>query len=184
MDQYELDVLVICNDNKIGSVVLSVNTEDKGKHPMESEAEMIVMMLPSDANPKGNVFGGVILKHVDLIAGLVAKRHSGRANVVTASIDRMVFLKPVFIGNALIISAKITYVRRSSMEIEVNVEAEDLEDNTKVHAATAFVTMVALDKYGKPTKVPHLILENEDDKKRYSEGELRMKSRLKESGKI
>ena len=162
---------------------MSINGEDKGKRPIESEAEMTVMMLPSDANPKGNVFGGVILKHVDLIAGLVAKRHSGRANVVTASIDRMVFLKPVFIGNALIISAKITYVRRSSIEIEVNVEAEDLDDNTKVHAATAFVTMIALDKYGKPTKVPHLILDDDNDKKRYSEGELRMSSRLKDAGK-
>lgn len=163
---------------------MSVNDEVKGKRPSESEAEMTVMMLPSDANPKGNVFGGVILKHVDLIAGLVAKRHSGRANVVTASIDRMVFLKPVFIGNALIISAKITYVRRSSMEIEVNVEAEDLDDNTKVHAATAFVTMIALDKYGKPTKVPHLILDYDNDKKRYSEGESRMNSRLKDAGKV
>jgi len=165
-------------------IVLTVGREDTGKRSWESEAEMIVMMLPSDANPKGNVFGGVILKHVDLIAGLVAKRHSGRANVVTASIDRMVFLKPVFIGNALIISARITYVRRSSMEIEVNVEAEDLDDNSKVHAATAFVTMVALDKYGKPTKVPHLITEDENDKKRYSEGELRMNSRLKDAGKV
>jgi acyl-CoA hydrolase len=173
----------IYNNNTIKSKVLSVNDEVKGKLPSESEAEMTVMMLPSDANPKGNVFGGVILKHVDLIAGLVAKRHSGRANVVTASIDRMVFLKPVFIGNALIISAKITYVRRSSMEIEVNVEAEDLDDNTKVHAATAFVTMIALDKYGKPTKVPHLILDDDNDKKRYSEGELRMNSRLKDAGK-
>ena len=163
---------------------MSVNNGDKGKHPTESEAEMIVMMSPSHANPKWNVFWGVILKHVDLIAGLVAKRHSGRANVVTASIDRMVFLKPVFIGNALIISAKITYVRRSSMEIEVNVEAENLDDNTKVHAATAFVTMVALDKYGKPSKVPHLILEDDNAKMRYSEGELRMKSRLKDAGKI
>ena len=163
---------------------MSVNDEVKGKRPSESEAEMTVMMLPSDANPKGNVFGGVILKHVDLIAGLVAKRHSGRANVVTASIDRMVFLKPVFIGNALIISAKITYVRRSSMEIEVSVEAEDLDDNTKVHAATAFVTMIALDKYGKPTKVPHLILDDDNDKKRYSEGESRMNSRLKDAGKV
>ena len=163
---------------------MSVNDEVKGKRPSESEAEMTVMMLPSDANPKGNVFGGVILKHVDLIAGLVAKRHSGRANVVTASIDRMVFLKPVFIGNALIISAKITYVRRSSMEIEVNVEAEDLDDNTKVHAATAFVTMIALDKYGKPTKVPHLILDDDNDRKRYSEGESRMNSRLKDAGKV
>ena len=165
-------------------IVLTVGREDTGKRSGESEAEMIVMMLPSDANPKGNVFGGVILKHVDLIAGLVAKRHSGRANVVTASIDRMVFLKPVFIGNALIISARITYVRRSSMEIEVNVEAEDLDDNSKVHAATAFVTMVALDKYGKPTKVPHLVMEDENDKKRYSEGELRMNSRLKDAGRV
>ena len=163
---------------------MTIGREYTGKRPEESEAEMIVMMLPSDANPKGNVFGGVILKHVDLIAGLVAKRHSGRANVVTASIDSMVFLKPVFIGNALIISARITYVRRSSMEIEVNVEAEDLDDSSKVHAATAFVTMVALDKYGKPTKVPHLIMEDENDKKRYSEGELRMNSRLKHAGKV
>jgi acyl-CoA hydrolase len=163
---------------------LSGNTKNIGKRPEESEAEMIVMMLPSDANPKGNVFGGIIVKHVDLIAGLVAKRHAGRANVVTASIDRMVFMKPVFIGNALIISAKITYVRRSSMEIEVNVEAEDLEDNTRIHAATAFVTMVALDKYGKPTRVPQLVIENDDDKRRYGEGELRMISRLKDVGKV
>jgi acyl-CoA hydrolase len=163
---------------------LSVNRREEGKHPKESEAEMIVMMMPSDANPKGNVYGGAILKHVDLVAGLVAKRHSGTSNVVTASIDRMVFLKPVFIGNALIISARITYVRRSSMEIEVNVEAEDFDHNTKVHAATAFVTLVALDKYGKPTKVPYLILEDDNDKKRYIEGELRMKSRLKDAGKI
>jgi acyl-CoA hydrolase len=162
---------------------LSGITNNIGKRPEESEAEMIVMMLPSDANPKGNVFGGIILKHVDLIAGLVAKRHAGRANVVTASIDRMVFLKPVFIGNALIISAKITYVRRSSMEIEVNVEAEDLDDNTRIHAATAFVTMVALDKYGKPTKVPQLVIENDNDKRQYREGEMRMTSRLKDVGK-
>jgi acyl-CoA hydrolase len=162
---------------------LSGITNNIGKRPEESEAEMIVMMLPSDANPKGNVFGGIILKHVDLIAGLVAKRHAGRANVVTASIDRMVFLKPVFIGNALIISAKITYVRRSSMEIEVNVEAEDLDDNTRIHAATAFVTMVALDKYGKPTKVPQLVIENDNDKRQYREGEMRMISRLKDVGK-
>ena len=63
-----------------------------GKHPNDSRAEMTIMMLPSDANPKGNVFGGVILKYVDLIAGLCAKRHAGRANIVTASMDRMTFL--------------------------------------------------------------------------------------------
>ena len=155
-----------------------------GKRHTESKAEMTIIMMPSDANPKGNVFGGVILKYVDLIAGLVAKRHAGHANVVTASIDRMTFLKPVFIGNALILSARLNYIRRSSMEVEVNVESEDLDDNTRVHAGTAFVTMVALDKYGKATGVSPLLLENDEDNRRFHEGESRMLSRLKEAGKI
>ncbi|HYZ97058.1 MAG TPA: hotdog domain-containing protein, partial [Nitrososphaeraceae archaeon] len=73
-----------------------------GKTVSESAAETTVVMLPSDANPLGNVFGGMILKHVDLIAGLVAKRHAGHANIVTASMDSMTFSKPVYIGNALI----------------------------------------------------------------------------------
>lgn len=156
----------------------------QGKRSVESQAEMTIIMLPSDANPKGNVFGGVILKHVDLIAGLVAKRHSGRANIVTASIDRMTFLKPVFIGNALILSARLNYVRKSSMEIEVTVVSEDLDDSTKTHAGTAFVTMVALDKYGKPMEVPQIVLETDEEKKHFREGESRMLSRLKEAGRI
>jgi acyl-CoA hydrolase len=156
----------------------------QGKKSVESQAEMTIIMLPSDANPKGNVFGGVILKHVDLIAGLVAKRHSGRANIVTASIDRMTFLKPVFIGNALILTARLNYVRKSSMEVEVTVVSEDLDDSTKIHAGTAFVTMVALDKYGKPMEVPPIILESDEDKKHFREGESRMLSRLKEAGRM
>jgi acyl-CoA hydrolase len=145
---------------------------------------MTVMMLPSDANPMGNVFGGTILKHVDLVAGLVAQRHAGHANAVTASIDRMTFLKPVYIGNALILNARINYVRRSSMEVEVSIGAENLNDGTRVRAGTAFVTMVALDKTGKPTEVPQLVLENEEDRKRFKEGEARMQARLKEAGKL
>jgi acyl-CoA hydrolase len=155
-----------------------------GKHPSESRAEMTIIMLPSDANPKGNVFGGVILKHVDLIAGLCAKRHVGRANTVTASMDRVTFLKPVFIGNALILSARLNYVRKSSLEVEVTVEAEDLDDGIRIHTGTAFVTMVALDKYGKPTQVPPLILEEDDDKRRFQQGEARMLSRLKDAGRV
>ncbi len=101
--------------------------QDKAKKTVqESEAETTIVMLPSDANPLGNVFGGMILKYVDLLAGLVAKRHAGHANIVTASIDSMTFLKPVYIGNALILKARINYVRRSSMEAEVKIEAEDL----------------------------------------------------------
>ena len=157
---------------------MNYSEEKNGKTPNESRAETTIVMLPSDANPKGNVFGGVILKHVDLIAGLVAKRHAGHANVVTASIDKMSFLRPIFIGNAVILSARINYVKKTSMEIEVNIQAEDLDDNTIVHAGTAFVNLVAIDKYGKPTEVPSLILDNDDDRRRFHEGETRMKSRL------
>jgi acyl-CoA hydrolase len=145
---------------------------------------MTLMMLPSDANPKGNVFGGVILKHVDLVAGIVSKRHARNTNCVTASIDRMTFLKPVYIGNALILSARLNYVHRSSMEVEVTIEAENLDDATKVRTGTAFVTTVALDRNGRPTEVPQLVLRTAEDRRRFKEGEARMRLRLKESGKL
>jgi acyl-CoA hydrolase len=144
---------------------------------------MTLMMLPSDANPMGNVFGGAILKHVDLVAGIVAKRHARNTNCVTASIDRMTFLKPVYIGNALILSARLNYVRRSSMEIEVEIESENLDSGTRVRTGTAFVTIVALDKNGKPTEVPQLLVETEEEKERFDKGEERMRLRLKDANK-
>lgn len=153
------------------------------RSPQESKAETTVLMMPSDANPMGNVFGGVILKHVDLIAGIVAKRHAGHANLVTATIDRMAFLRPVFIGNALVLSARINYVRRSSMEVEVVVDSEDFDMGTRVRTAIAFVTMVALNKDGRATEVPPLLLETDEDRKRFADGERRMQARLREAGK-
>ncbi|MBA3977948.1 MAG: acyl-CoA thioesterase [Nitrosopumilus sp.] len=138
-----------------------------------------MVMLPSDANPLGNVFGGMILKHVDLIAGLVAKRHAGHANIVTASMDSMTFSKPVYIGNALILKARLNYVKRSSMEVEVDIEAEDLNKSQKVYTGTAYVSLVALDEKGKPIEVPKLILQSKEEEERYAEGENRMQIRLK-----
>ena len=162
----------------------SANYSQKGKRPDESKSETTIIMLPSDANPKGNVFGGVILKHLDLVAGLVAKRHAGHANIVTASIDRMTFLKPVYIGNALILSARLNYVKRSSMEVEVRIEAEDLDIGERVLTGTAFVTVVALDERRKPIEVIPLILNTDEDKKRFQEGESRMMTRLKGAGRM
>lgn len=156
----------------------------KPKSPQESRAETTVLMMPPDANPMGNVFGGVIMKHVDLVAGIVAKRHAGHANLVTASIDRVTFLRPVFIGNALVLSARINYVRRSSMEVEVDIDSEDFDGGTRMRTGTAFVTMVALDKDGRATEVPQLLLETGEEKKRFSEGEKRMMTRLREAGKV
>jgi acyl-CoA hydrolase len=151
----------------------------KPKSPNESKAEMTVRMFPSDANPNGNVFGGEILKQIDLIAGLVAQRHA-RMNTVTASIDRVNFLKPVFVGNAIILNARVNYVHRSSMEIEIKVEAEDLMNGNITLTNTAFVTAVALGSDGKTSEVPPLLLETEEEKKRFAEGEARMNRRLKE----
>jgi acyl-CoA hydrolase len=151
----------------------------KPKSPKESKAQMTVRMFPSDANPNGNVFGGEILKQIDLIAGLVAQRHA-RMNTVTASIDRVNFLKPVFVGNAIILNARVNYVHRSSMEIEIKVEAEDLMNGNITLTNTAFVTAVALGPDGKTREVSPLLLETEEEKKRFAEGEKRMNDRLKE----
>jgi len=155
-----------------------------GKRPDDSQSETAIIMLPSDANPKGNVFGGTILKHVDLIANLVASRHATHANTVTASIDKMTFLKPVYIGNALILSARLNYTKRSSMEVEVTVHAEDFDSGKRVLTGTAFVIVVALDEEGKPTKVPPLDLVTDNDKRRFREGELRMMARLKDAARV
>lgn len=149
------------------------------KSPNESKAEMIVRMFPEHANPAGNVFGGEILRQIDLVAGLVAQRHA-RANTVTASIDRVDFLKPVYVGSALVLNARLTYVGKSSMEVEVKVESEDLVKGTRTITGTAFVTAVALDKKGKPLAVSSLDLITDEDRKKFEQGRKRMEQRKKE----
>jgi len=148
------------------------------KTPSESHAEVIVRMFPSDANPAGNVFGGEILKHIDMVAGIVAQRHS-QSNAVTVSMDSVNFLKPVFVGNVLTLNARINYVHNSSMEIEVRAEAEDIITGIRTVTGTAFVTFVALDKNGKPTLAPKLSLKTDDDRTKFEEGKTRMDTRLK-----
>lgn len=149
------------------------------KSANESKVEVIARMFPHDANPAGNVFGGEILKQIDVVAGIVAHRHS-RKNAVTASIDRVDFLKPVYVGNALILNARLNAVKNSSMEIEVKVEAEDLIKGTKTVTGTALVTSVALDENGRPTHVPKLVLKTKEEKQRFAQGIKRMNQRIKE----
>ena len=148
------------------------------KSPSMSHAEVIVRMFPTDANPAGNVFGGEILKHIDMVAGIVAQRHA-QSNAVTVCMDSVNFLKPVFVGNVLSLNARINYVHNSSMEIEVKVEAEDIITGIRTITATAFVTFVALGKNGKPIPVPHLSLKTDEDRVKFEEGKSRMEQRLK-----
>ena len=156
----------------------SESSNMREKSPSESHAEVIVRMFPSDANPAGNVFGGEILKHIDMVAGIVAQRHS-QSNAVTASMDSVNFLKPVFVGNVLTLNARINYIHNSSMEIEVRAEAEDIVTGIRTVTGTAFVTFVALDKNGKPTPAPKLSLKTDDDRMKFEEGKIRMDTRLK-----
>lgn len=150
---------------------------NKEKSPDETKAQVIVRMFPSEANPAGNVFGGEILKHIDMVAGIVAQRHA-QSNAVTVSMDSVNFLKPVYVGNVLKLNARINYVHKSSMEIEISVEAEDIESGQKTITGTAFVTFVALDKNGKPAPVPKLLLKTDSDRQKFEEGKQRMEKRI------
>ena len=149
------------------------------KSAKESAVVMTHLVLPQDANPAGNLHGGVILKHIDTAGGVVAKKHS-RTNIVTVSIARMAFKLPAYMGELLTFKACLNHVGSSSMEIGIRVEAEDLQTGEIRHTNSAYLTYVALDDNGKPTKVPPLKLETETAKRRYKEAELRRELRQKE----
>jgi uncharacterized protein (TIGR00369 family) len=157
----------------------------EGKRVKDSSVIMAQMMIPQDANPAGNVHGGVIIKLIDTAAGVVAGRHA-RSNVVTASIDRLDFHHPVFIGDLLFFKAGLNMVGRTSMEIGVRVEAENVMTGEVRHTASAYLTYVALDRNGRPHEVPQLILETGDEKRRNREAkarrEIRLAERKKEAG--
>ncbi len=148
----------------------------KTKRVSESASHIARVMMPTDANIAGNVFGGTILKMIDEVSGLVAVRHCN-SNVVTASIEHMDFLWPVHIGDLLSMDAKLTYVGRSSMEVMVSVTSEDLVSGDKHYAGDSVVTLVALDRDGHPTEVPRILLETDEERKLSAEGEQRRKLR-------
>lgn len=150
-----------------------------GKTVKETQAIMAQEMNPEHANPAGNVHGGVIMKLIDTVAGVVAKRHA-RSNVVTASIDRLDFINPVFVGDLVILKASLNYVGKTSMEIGVRVESENTITGEIRHTSSAYLTFVALDENGKPKVVPPLIIENDVEKRRNLEAIERRKMRLAE----
>ncbi|WP_459915038.1 acyl-CoA thioesterase [Desulfocicer niacini] len=151
--------------------------DQKSTH--DSSVIISKVMLPQDANPAGIVHGGVIMKEIDNAAGVVAVRHTRRI-CVTASIDRLDFHNPCFIGNLITIKAGINMIGKTSMEIGVRVESEDLLAGTRVHLASAYLTFVALDDNRKPVKIPPLKLVTAEDIRRNKEAVSRRKLRLAE----
>jgi uncharacterized protein (TIGR00369 family) len=152
-----------------------MNTESKTVK--DSAVIMAQVMGPQDVNCAGNVHGGVIMKLIDTAASVVAIRHS-RTNAVTASIDRLDFHYPVFSGDLVTFKACLNMVGKTSMEIGVRVETENLFSGEVRHTASAYLTYVALDKAGRPMQLPPLILETEEEKRRNNEALARKESRF------
>ncbi len=148
----------------------------RAKKPSESSLTTARLMMPMDANILGNVFGGAIMRYMDEVAAIVAWRHAGK-NCVTASIDRMNFWKPVFVGNVLILRASVNYVGETSMEIGVRIEAQDPATRKVTHTGSCYLTYVAIDADRSPVEIPRLHPTNEVEKRRFREALTRRKLR-------
>ncbi len=154
----------------------------KGRTVGHSALEMAQLMLPHQTNPAGFVHGGELMKLMDNAAGAVAARHS-RANPVTAKVDNINFRSPVHVGDLVLIHAKVTFTSRSSMEVQIRVEAENLLTGERRDALTAYYIMVVVDIEGKSVEVPPLIVSTEEEERLFNEGLARYQARKAKSGK-
>ncbi len=148
-----------------------------GRLVRESISEYSEFALPTDANTFGNVLGGKVMHLVDLAAALAAVRHA-RCPVVTASVDQMTFLHPVHIGELIILQSSVNRVFRTSMEVGVRVQVEDLLTGRRRHTSSAYLTFVAIDKSGHRVPIAPVIPETDEEKRRYAGAEERRSQRL------
>lgn len=148
------------------------------KPPRLSAVEMTEMVLPNDANPLGNMLGGRVLHFIDMAAAVAAIRHAGNP-CVTASFDSVDFLTPIHVGEACVLKAKVTWAGRTSLEVYVDVFAENLITGERRHTTTAFTTFVAIDSAtGKPAEVPPLQPETEAEMQMFDGAATRRAERL------
>jgi acyl-CoA hydrolase len=150
---------------------------------VRSQSVLVKWLGIEDANAAGFVHGGVVMKLCDEAAGLAAVRHSG-LRCVTAAMDRMTFLLPIHVGELLTLQSSVNAAWRTSVEVGVRVEAENVRTGEKRHTNTAYLTMVALDDAGRPTPVPPLACESDEERRRESEAQLRRANRLAEREQI
>ena len=144
-----------------------------------SRVTLSQLMHPEHANLLGNVHGGWIMKLVDEAGALASMRHAQR-KVVTVAIDSMVFRQPIRIGDLIILTAEVTYTGRTSMEVEVQVQAENPITGESTHTNTAYLVYVAVDDNGRPSTVPPLEAETEQEKEKMERAKERQERRLKE----
>lgn len=142
----------------------------------ESQSEMTELVLPNDTNLLGNLLGGRLMHFIDLVAAMAAFRHA-RANVVTASMEHIDFIAPVHVGDLIILKASVNRAFRTSMEIGVKAWVENAIAGTLQHVSSAYLTFVAMDAHGRRLPVPPLVLENEEQRRRYEDAGRRRENR-------
>jgi uncharacterized protein (TIGR00369 family) len=150
---------------------------NKPKTLHASRITLAQLMQPAHANNLGNVHGGWIMKLVDEAGALACMKHA-QTRVVTVALDSMVFREPIKLGDLVTLNAEVTYTGRTSMEAEVQVIAENTITGERTHTNTAYLVYVALDENEKPTAVPALIAETEEDTERMKQAEARQKRRI------
>lgn len=142
-----------------------------------SQVLMSQLVLPGHTNSLGSIFGGVVMSWIDIAGAICAQRHSNK-EVVTASIDELHFIAPVKKGWVVNLKSSVNFVSRTSMEVGVRVDAENPKTGETFHTVTAYLTFVALGEDGKPSAVPSLNLESDDEKRRFQEASARRNLRL------
>jgi acyl-CoA hydrolase len=150
-----------------------------GRPVKDSQHETSEMMMPQHANNLGHVFGGVILSMMDRTAAVAAIRHT-RSTCVTVSVDRVDFREPIHLGDLVIMKASVNYTGRTSMEIGVRVDCENLIEGVRRHTNSCYLTFVAVDRNGRPVEVPAVIPQTDDEKRRYAAAGERRRIRLEE----
>lgn len=149
----------------------------EGRAPRLSHTTVAEVMMPHMANHLGNVHGGVILGMLDRVGAVSAIRHAQRI-CVTASVDRVDFREPIHLGELVSMYASVNYAHRTSIEVGVRVEAENLLTGVRRHTNTCYLTFVALDESGRPVPVPPVLPETEDERRRFREAEARRAQRV------
>jgi acyl-CoA hydrolase len=147
------------------------------KSPRESRVEMTELVLPSDANPLGTVFGGKVMQWIDIAGGIAAGRHCRRP-VVTASMDDLHFHAAIHVGQVAVLEARVLAAFRTSMECGVTVDSEDPLTGERVLCTSALLTFVALDDDGRPTEVPPVLPESEEEQHLLEQAQARRRQRL------
>jgi acyl-CoA hydrolase len=144
---------------------------------------MTEMVLPNDTNTLNNLMGGRLLHWMDICAAIAAQKHSNRI-VVTASVDNVSFSEPIKLGNIVTMRAKVTRGFNSSMEVYIEVWAEDIPAGRRVSTNRAFYTFVAVDQNGRPIEVPELVPETDEELELYASALRRRQLRLVLGGRM